>query len=332
MTDQVGALSVSGLTLGFRSRRGLVRVLHDVYLDVGRGEIVGLVGESGSGKSVTSLQAARLLPEQSVVVESGSVEVAGADTVTASEKTMGRLRGSHIGFIFQEPMTALSPTMTVGKQLGLAIRRHTRCRRGEVRRRVVDALEEAQIPEPESVADKYPFELSGGMRQRVVIAIAMAGSPELLIADEPTTALDVTVQAEILALVGRLAQDHGMAVLFVSHDLALISKLCHRVFVMYGGRMVETGPTEQVIHSPAHPYTRALLGALPQVEGAHRLSPIPGEPPDPRQEVTGCVFAPRCPRRFDRCDVQPDHFSVSEGHSAACWLAAQENEEVSYAG
>lgn len=320
------ALRVENLTLGFRSRRGFARVLHGVSLDVRRGEIVGLVGESGSGKSVMSMQAARLLPS-SVVVETGLVEVTGQDTVHLSEKDMGRLRGAHIGFIFQEPMTALSPTMTVGRHLALAIRRHTGCSRKDVRRRVVAALDEVRIAEPEAVADKYPFELSGGMRQRVVIAMAMAGDPELLMADEPTTALDVTVQAEIMALIERLAVDRGMAVLFVSHDLALISKLCHRVFVMYGGHVVESGPTERVIHAPAHPYTIALLGALPRVSDAARLKPIPGEPPEPRQEMTECIFAARCPKRFDRCAEMPPRFSVGTvGHNAACWLLEQEHE------
>lgn len=318
------ALRIKNLTLGFRSRRGLVRVLHGVSLDVRRGEIVGLVGESGSGKSVTSMQAARLLPK-SVVVETGSVEVMGQDTVRLSEKAMARLRGARIGFIFQEPMTALSPTMTVGRHLALAIRRHTGCSRKTVRRRVVAALDEVRIAEPEAVADKYPFELSGGMRQRVVIAMAMAGEPELLMADEPTTALDVTVQAEIMSLIERLAADHGMAVLFVSHDLALVSKLCHRVFVMYGGHVVESGSTDQVIRAPAHPYTTALLDALPQVNCVARLKPIPGEPPEPRQEITGCVFAARCPKRFDRCVEMPPQFGAgSDGHDAACWLLEPE--------
>lgn len=324
MSAQTLALDVDDLSLSFRTRTGLVPVLRHVSLDIAPGEIVGLVGESGSGKSVTSLQVARLLPEESVVIESGRIQVGGKDTITASTREMNALRGSHIGFIFQEPMTALSPTMTIGRQLGLAIRRHTRCHRREVRARTIAALTEVRINNPEAVADQYSFELSGGMRQRIVIAIAMSGQPSLLIADEPTTALDVTIQAEILKLIQALATDHDMSVLFVSHDLAVVSELCQRVFVLYGGEVVEHGPTRQILDHPSHPYTQALIGALPHLGGSQQLTPIPGEPPDPRNIPTGCIFAPRCPQRFEACVIKPPHIELAPGHTAACWLHARE--------
>jgi len=324
MTQNTLALDVKDLSLSFRSRTGRVPVLRNVSIDIEPGEIVGLVGESGSGKSVMSLQVARLLPEDSVVVESGDVTVNGISTRSATLRQMTKLRGSQIGFIFQEPMTALSPTMTVGKQLALAIRRHRGGSRRGVREQAIAALDEVRIKNPDIVVDQYPFELSGGMRQRVVIALAMVGDPSLLIADEPTTALDVTVQDEILKLIRQLALDHGMSVLFVSHDLAVVSNLCRRVFVLYAGEVIERGTTRQIIDAPAHPYTRALVAALPRLDAAGDLSPIPGEPPDPRNVVEGCIFAPRCPQRFDPCDLKPPTMDLQRGHHAACWLYARE--------
>jgi peptide/nickel transport system ATP-binding protein len=324
MTQHTLALDVKDLSLSFQSRTGRVPVLRNVSIDIEPGEIVGLVGESGSGKSVMSLQVARLLPEDSAVVESGDVTVNGVSTRSATPRQMTKLRGSQIGFIFQEPMTALSPTMTVGKQLALAIRRHRGGSRRGVREQAIAALDEVRIKNPDIVVDQYPFELSGGMRQRVVIALAMVGNPSLLIADEPTTALDVTVQDEILKLIRQLAQDHGMSVLFVSHDLAVVSNLCQRVFVLYAGEVIERGTTRQIIDAPAHPYTRALVAALPRLDAAADLSPIPGEPPDPRNVTEGCIFAPRCPQRFDPCDAKPPTMDLRGGHHAACWLHARE--------
>jgi oligopeptide/dipeptide ABC transporter ATP-binding protein len=313
-------LKVTDLHLSFRSRDGDVPVLRGVSLDIAPGEIVGVVGESGSGKSVTALQIARLLPEEDVRIRGGSVLLEGVDLLAAGPRELAPIRGRRIGFIFQEPMTALNPTMTVGRHLVLAIRRHTGCSRRQAWRRAVAALDEVRISAPEAVVHQYPFELSGGMRQRVVIALAMTANPALLIADEPTTALDVTIQNEVLALIRRLARDHGAAVLFVSHDLAVVSSLCERVFVMYGGEMVESGRTTDVLREPAHPYTEGLIGALPSPDAGTELIPIAGEPPNPRHPPAGCVFADRCPERFGRCDTKPPVFGYSDGHLAACWL------------
>ena len=303
---------------------GPVSVLHNISLDIRPGEVVGVVGESGSGKSVTALQIARLLPDGQVIIDSGSIKLAGEDILSASSREMNNLRGSVIGFVFQEPMTALNPTMTVGNHLALAFRRHTGCSRTEARRRAIEALDEVQINNADVVADQFPFELSGGMLQRVVIALAMSGRPALLIADEPTTALDVTVQAEILTLIRKLASEHGTSVLFVSHDLAVVSELCQRVFVFYGGEMIEHGSAAEILHRPRHPYTKALLAALPRVAGDKGLHSIPGEPPDPHQPPTGCIFLSRCPVSFARCMAKPPQFEVQEGHSVACWLSEQE--------
>lgn len=324
------ALVIDDLSLGFRSHRGLDPVLHHVSLDIDRGEIVGLVGESGSGKSVTSLQVARLLPEESAVVSGGDIRVGGISTLAASARAMNRIRGRHIGFVFQEPMSALNPTMTIGRQLALVIRRHVTRDRHAVRQRVLDALDEVRLPRPEVVARQYPFELSGGMRQRVVIALAMIARPMLLIADEPTTALDVTVQAEILTLIRNVTAEHGTAVLFISHDLAVISELAHRVFVMYEGEVVEQGPTRAVIDDARHPYTRALIAAIPSIEkSGGALDPVPGEPAAHRTTAPGCVFERRCPLRFARCSKKPDRFEVAPGHVVACWLASPGREDDS---
>jgi oligopeptide/dipeptide ABC transporter ATP-binding protein len=321
MSEITPLLTVTDLSLSFRSAAGPVSVLRNISIDVLPGEIVGVVGESGSGKSLTALQIARLLPDDQVIIDSGSIQFAGHDILLASSREMNDLRGQVIGFVFQEPMSALSPTLTIGKHLALVFKRHLHCSRNEAHRRAVEALDEVQIHNPEIVADQYPFELSGGMLQRVVIALAMSCHPALLIADEPTTALDVTVQAEILTLIRNLAIEHRTSVLFISHDLAVVSELCQRVFVFYGGEMIEHGSTSQILHLPQHPYTKALLGALPQVAGDKELHPIPGEPPDPRDRPTGCVFLDRCPVSFARCVTKPSHFLVENGHTAACWLS-----------
>lgn len=317
-------LQVNHVTLSFRSRHTSTQVLNQVSFSIEAGEIVGLVGESGSGKSVTALAVAQLLPD-SAVVEAGEILFEGRNVLTMSEKQLAALRGKRIGFVFQEPMTALNPTMTVGNQLYHVIRRHNQCTKSEAHGRVQKALEDVLIPRPELVARQYPFELSGGMRQRVVIALAMSANPSLLIADEPTTALDVTVQSEILSLIKRLAQLHGTAVLFITHDLGVVANVCQRMVVLYAGEVVEGGRVEQVLRHPEHPYTKALLRALPDV--THRsvgLQSIEGELPDLRQRPNGCIFAPRCVHKIDQCETRPNLTTLDGEHQVACWVAAKE--------
>jgi oligopeptide/dipeptide ABC transporter ATP-binding protein len=317
-------LQVEELTLSFRTAAGLIRVLRGVSFDIRAGELVGLVGESGSGKSVTAQAVARLLPEETTVVESGRILFAGRDVCTMTEAEMREIRGRRIGYVFQEPMTALNPAMTVGDQLMHVIRHHHGCSRREARQRVQRALEEVLIHQPDLVARQYPFELSGGMRQRIVIALAMSANPALLIADEPTTALDVTVQAEILKLILRLARQHGTAVLFITHDLGVVSQICERMVVLYAGEVVERGPVREILRHPNHPYTRALLRAVPDVaRRGEPLQAIPGELPDLRHLPPGCVFAPRCVHRMERCDTRPA-LRGSGDTAVACWWSGQE--------
>lgn len=321
-------LAVDDLTLTFRGRRTGTNVLNHVSFAIAQGEILGLVGESGSGKSVTALAIAKLLPKETAVFDSGTIRFLGANVLQLSEKQMTGLRGSKIGFVFQEPMTALNPTMTIGKQLFHVIRRHQHCTRAEAQQKALAALAEVLIPRPELVARQYPFELSGGMRQRVVIALAMSANPALLIADEPTTALDVTVQAEILHLIQTLARKHNTAVLLITHDLGVVARTCQRVVVLYAGEVVETGSVKDVLKDPSHPYAKALLQALPDIASPGAgLQSIDGELPDLRHRPAGCIFAPRCAFRHDKCAERPPLLSADGGrpaadtqHQAACWL------------
>lgn len=324
MGGEDAILEVKDLTLSFRSGRGRVKVLNHIHFRIHPGEIVGLVGESGSGKSVTALAIAKLLPPEKTVIESGEIRFEGRDVVVLPERQMAELRGKRIGFVFQEPMTALNPTMTVGDQLYHVIRRHHRVTKGEARERVLRALEEVRIRRPDLVSRQYPFELSGGMRQRVVIALAMSAEPALLIADEPTTALDVTVQADILCLIQQLAESHGTAVLLITHDLGVVAQTCSRMVVMYAGEVVEAGEVRRVLSRPRHPYTQALLRAVPDVAGRGRaLVAIEGELPNLHHRPPGCIFAPRCANRVDRCAKAPVLRDCAMDHQAACWVAEE---------
>ena len=313
-------LEIKNLSLSFDTQGASASILKNVELHIGPGEIVGLVGESGSGKSVTALAISKLLPTQITKFSSGSIVFNGIDILASSETEVAKLRGKRIGFVFQEPMTALNPTMTIGKQLFHVIRRHSELTKTEALAKVRTALEEVLISKPEVVENQYPFQLSGGMRQRVVIAMAMAANPTLLIADEPTTALDVTVQAEILNLIAKLAKDHGTAVLLISHDLGVIANSCSRVTVLYAGEVVESGIVSEVLRKPQHPYTQALIKSLPDIADRNSLlETIAGEFPDLRNRPEGCIYAPRCPKKFDACEVRPMLRIAKDLHSVACW-------------
>jgi len=319
-------LSIEKLSLEFPIYKGAVKALNGVTLAVAPGEIVGVVGESGSGKSVTSMTAMRLLLDGSFKVTSGSLTMLGTDIVAASEKTMLGLRGSQVAMIFQEPMTALNPTQRVGNQMVEVIRLHRGLGKREALAEAARLLREMHIADPEQILRHYPFELSGGMRQRVLIALAFSCEPKLLIADEPTTALDVTVQRQVLLLLREKARALNTAVLFITHDMAVVSQFCDRVYVMYAGSVVESGPTGQVIDGPRHPYTQALLKALPDlVPPRTPIEAIPGTVPDMTRLPAGCAFASRCPLARPACGERPDLRPVDETgtQQAACW-AVQE--------
>ena len=313
-------VDIQDLSLSFQTDGSEVSILKNVKLQIATGEIVGLVGESGSGKSVTALAISKLLPEEITRFTGGSINFDGTDILKSDEASVAELRGKRIGFVFQEPMTALNPTMTIGNQLFHVIRRHSTLSKDEARARVRKSLEEVLIFKPEIVENQYPFQLSGGMRQRVVIAMAMSANPALLIADEPTTALDVTVQAEILSLIERLAKDHGTAVLLISHDLGVIAKTCSRVTVLYAGEVVESGNVADVLKNPRHPYTQALIRSLPDIAARDRsLETITGEFPDLRNRPDGCIYAHRCPKKFEKCSQSPLLLGINQLHEVACW-------------
>ena len=319
-------VDINGLTLDFPTYRGPVHALSDVTLAVRAGEIVGLVGESGCGKSVTSMSIIRLLPFGSTQVKCGTIQLLGRDVLDASEHEMETVRGKLVSMVFQEPMNALNPTIRIGRQITQVIHRHERVSADEAEGRAEALLTEMQVPDALRIMRNYPFELSGGMRQRVLLAMAFSCNPAVLIADEPTTALNVTVQAQVLMLLKERAKQRGTSVLFITHDLAVIAQLCDRVYVMYAGHIVEEGPTRDVLRGPAHPYTRALLRSLPELGRPRQpLAAITGTVPDLANPPPGCAFRPRCAAAHDACRVVPDLFAApgDAGHRAACWLLSE---------
>ena len=308
-----------GLTVSFLADGVPVRAVSGVDFTVMPGEALCILGESGSGKSATLRAIMRLNPPAATVV-TGTLEVGGIDVITASERAMSDLLGPFVAMIFQEPMTALDPVFTVGRQITEAIRRHEAVPRGEARQRALDLLERVKIPSPRRRLDAYPHELSGGLRQRAMIAMALACRPRLLLADEPTTALDASVQIQILTLLRDLQKELGMGMIFVTHDLGVAGEIADRVAVMYAGRFVEEGPVAALIGTPLHPYARGLLGATVR-EGARGrpLVTIPGVPPDPRDPPPGCAFAPRCAEAEEACDARlPEFRTPAPGRRARC--------------
>jgi oligopeptide/dipeptide ABC transporter ATP-binding protein len=302
-----------------------VRAVDDVSLTLGAGQTLGIVGESGSGKSTLALSIVRLLPPAARVV-GGEIRFEGENLLERSAREMRKIRGKRIAMILQDPMASLNPLFTVGDQIGEPLRVHEGAGRGTAGGRARELLAAVRIPSPESRVRDYPHEMSGGMRQRVVGAIAIACRPRLLIADEPTTSLDVTIQAQYLALLRDLQREQGLALIFITHNLGIVARMCDRVAVMYAGRFVETGDVRTIFNAPAHPYTRALLDAIPRLgQEFDRLTAIPGLPPDPAHLPAGCSFAPRCPRMIERCGTEaPPGFVVGDRHDARCWLAAPE--------
>ncbi|MCW5722666.1 MAG: ABC transporter ATP-binding protein [Devosia sp.] len=321
-------LSVRDLSTSFFTPRGEVQAVRGVSFDVRPGEILGLVGESGSGKSITCMSVLRLL-KAGGRIKSGTATFEGQDLLSLDEDALSDLRGNRIGVIFQDPMTALNPTITVGEQVIETILRHRRASRAEARARAIELFELVRIPSAATRLKSYPHEFSGGMRQRVMIAIALACDPQLLIADEPTTALDVTIQRQILALLKDLQQRLAMSVILITHDLGVIAETADRVLVLYGGLIMETAPVRDLFARPAHPYTLGLLGAVPDLrDDTHRrLTPIPGSPPDMAAPPPGCPFAPRCPHAMRQClDALPPLFGTA--HQSRCWLHHPEAPKV----
>ena len=314
-------LDVRGLRVSFRTPRGTVQAVSDASFQVRRGEVTGIVGESGSGKSVTAYALLGLLPRNGKA-EAGSALFDGRDLLSLGEKGLRDLRGSEISMIFQDPMTALDPAFTIGSFLVEVLRSHNpTVSRADAWRRSARMLADMGIPDPEGAMRSYPDALSGGMCQRVLIAAALLCDPQLLIADEPTTALDVTIQEETLSLLQRLKEARGMSILFITHDFGVVARLCDRVAVMYGGFVMERGSVEQIFHDAAHPYTQALLRAVPRLEddGTTPLAALEGEPIDPIRLPEGCVFAPRCPLCGADClRARPLTADLGDGHSAAC--------------
>ncbi len=315
-------LEVRNLRVEFPTRSGTLVALDDVSFDIAPGEILGVVGESGAGKSLTGASIIGLLDPPGRVA-SGEIRFDGRRIDNLPYEEMRRIRGRHIGAIFQDPLTSLDPLFTVGQQLVETIQTHLPMSAAQARQRAVQLLQETGIPAAEERLDQYPHQFSGGMRQRVVIALALAGEPRLIVADEPTTALDVSIQAQIIALLRRLCKEHGAAVMLVTHDMGVIAETCDRVAVMYAGRLAEIGPVGPVIHAPAHPYTVGLMGSIPAMdEDRDRLLQIDGAMPRLSAIPRGCAFNPRCPQVFERCRVErPDLLHAGETR-AACWLHA----------
>ncbi|SCB56002.1 peptide/nickel transport system ATP-binding protein [Bradyrhizobium shewense] len=319
-------LDVRDLDTHFYGEESVTRALGGISFHVNRGETLGIVGESGCGKSVTALSILRLLPKLTAKTVGGEIRFHGSDLLKLSEREIRKIRGDRIAMIFQEPMTSLSPVHTVGHQIAEAVQIHTKVSRSDALERSREMLRLVRIADPERRLYSYPHEMSGGMRQRVMIAMALACSPELLIADEPTTALDVTMQAQILRLIIDLKQRMGTAVMFITHDLGVVAETCQRVIVMYAGRIVEQADVLDLFARPAHPYTQGLMRSMPDRRHGRRqrLPEIPGIVPSLREPIVGCSFAPRCPFAIDICrEKAPTMRDVRPSHAAACWRSEE---------
>lgn len=319
-------LEIKNLSISFYNKSGEIQAVRDISYKLHKGEVLGIVGESGSGKSVSSHGILRLTPSTGKV-KSGEILFHGNDILKMSKKELRELRGNKIAMIFQDPMTCLDPLFTVEYQLNESLKKHTNLDKEARHKRIIELLELVGINQPERRVKQYPYELSGGMRQRVMIAMALSCDPELLIADEPTTALDVTIQAQIIDILKELKEKLGMAIIFITHDLGVVSDICDRIIVMYAGKIVEKGDSRQIFYRKKHPYTEGLLASVPDVESDvnEELKPIKGNPPDMSHVKPGCAFAPRCGYAMQACVKEdPPLLGVEENHEAACWRIVQE--------
>lgn len=314
-------LEVRNLQTQFFTQEGIVRAVNNISYELNTGETLGIVGESGCGKSVGALSLLRLIPSPPGKIVGGEILFDGIDLLKVHESEIERIRGNRIAMIFQDPMTSLNPMMPIGRQISESLELHLKMNKNEARARAIELLEMVRIPSAADRIDDYPIQFSGGMRQRVMIAMALSCNPQILIADEPTTALDVTIQAQITDLVNRLREEIGMAVIWITHDLGVVAGLTDRVIVMYAGRIVEEAPVEELYENPRHPYTIGLLGSVPRLdeERPEKLTSIEGMPPDMIDYPSGCPFYARCTFRIDRClEAPPDLREVGPGHKAAC--------------
>ncbi|KAB2336842.1 ABC transporter ATP-binding protein [Cytobacillus depressus] len=315
-------LNIQDLRTYFYGDDGVVKAVDGVDISIHKGETVGIVGESGCGKSVTSLSVMRLLKNTPGKIVGGSIEFEGKNLVDLSEKEMREIRGNQIAMIFQEPMTSLNPVYKIGKQLGEAIELHLKYDKQQAKEHAIEMLKLVGIPRAEEIVNEFPHQLSGGMRQRVMIAMAMSCNPKLLIADEPTTALDVTIQAQILDIMRNLREERGTSIMMITHDLGVVAEMCDRVVVMYAGRVVEETDVYSLFENPKHPYTKGLIGSVPVLgANADRLASIPGNVPTPKNMPKGCKFAPRCSAAMKVCwEREPELSKIEEKHSCRCFL------------
>jgi len=319
-------LEIENLRTQFDTSDGIVRAVDGIAYNVNEGETVGIVGESGCGKSVGALSVLRLIPDPPGRIASGSIRFAGKDLLTLSDEEIRAVRGAQISMVFQEPMTSLNPVLTIGQQLCEAMELHLKLTPDKARERAVELLDMVGISEPARRLLQYPHHLSGGMRQRVMIALALSCQPKLIIADEPTTALDVTIQAQILELMKDLTKRFGVALIIITHNLGVVARYADRVNVMYAGKIVESGTAEDIYHRPVHPYTLGLLRSIPRMDRprGERLIPIEGQPPDLTREIVGCAYRPRCSFAVERCTQEtPPLQTVANGHTSACFEVAQ---------
>ncbi|MDQ7096389.1 ABC transporter ATP-binding protein [Desulfosporosinus sp. PR] len=320
-------LKVLDLKTEFQTPAGVVRAVDGINLTLYPGETLGIVGESGCGKSVTSLSIMGLLAKGQSRVSAQEIKFDGKNLLAMTETQLQQIRGNQMAMIFQEPMTSLNPVFKIGNQIAEALQFHLKLKKREAWQKVVELLGLVGIPRPEAIAKQYPHELSGGMRQRVMIAMAMACNPSVLIADEPTTALDVTIQAQILNLMRKLQEEKGTAILLITHDLGVIAEMCKRVIVMYAGQIVEEAEVRELFNKPKHPYTKGLLASLPRLDGSRdRLESIPGQVPNPLNMPQGCRFAPRCALKMERCDqLKPELADLGQQHYCRCLLCQEED-------
>jgi len=332
MSDKI--LEINNLKVSFKSYAGIVQAVRGVDFDLSRGETLAMVGESGCGKTVTSKSIIGILPEyNSIINEEASIKLKGENMLDLTEREMTKIRGKDISMIFQDPMTSLNPTMKIGKQIAEGIKLHSKFSKSEIRKQVLELLNLVRIPNPEIRINQYPHEFSGGMRQRAMIALALACHPDILIADEPTTALDVTIQAQIMDLMSDIKKEMNTAIILVTHDLGVVAAHADKIQVMYAGKIVERGTVDEIFYDPKHPYTKALLKSVPtlKMENKQSLYSLEGTPPDLTNPPKGCSFAPRCEYGMKICRMcEPNKYSFSNTHESSCWLLHEKfkNEHV----